>query len=73
MNVFARSSELVSQLTTRATKSIKLHHKYHALALANDSAEIHALADYFQGRYEGFAMARDLVLKTLTEEMSDEV
>lgn len=73
MNVFARSSELVSQLTTRATKSIKLHHKYQALALANDSAEIHALADYFQGRYEGFAMARDMLVETLKEELSNEV
>lgn len=73
MNKFARSSELVTQLTTRATKNAKAHYKYKALALANDSSEMHALADYFQGRYEGFAMARDLVLKTLTEEMSSEV
>ena len=67
MNQFVKSCELVSQLTTRATKNVKLYEKYKALALARDSSEIHSLAHYFQGRYDAFAMARDMVVDTLQE------
>lgn len=65
MNQFVKSCELVSQLTSLATKNIKSYEKYKALALAQDSYEMHSLAQYFQGRYDAYAMARDMVVETL--------